>query len=113
MIINITDLIRETTSYFVSLFRRFECCLATYKFKDPHPAPKKPAKVHHVKPVASPQRVPVPKLLSPPEPEPEREPEPEPEPAQDTQQTPYAASYQNPNPAAAMAPLTGKIVCSY
>ena len=92
-------------------FHRFECCLPTYKFKDAHPAPKKPAKVHHVKPVASPQRVPVPKLLSPPEPEPEQEPEPEPE--QDTQQSLYAAAYQNSDPAAAMAPLTGKQLCTY
>ncbi|CAH3194723.1 unnamed protein product [Porites evermanni] len=75
---------------------KFECCLPTYKFHDSHPAPKKPAKDHHVKPVASPQRVPVPKLASPPEPT-------EGPAAQDLQPpSPYAGGYQNPDPAAAM-----------
>lgn len=83
---------------------RFECCLPTYKFHDSHPAPKKPAKDHHVKPVASPQRVPVPKLASPPEPT-------EGPAAQDLQPpSPYAGGYQNPDPAAAMmAPPAGKV----
>jgi len=86
--------------------------LPTHKFhkysdhKNSHPAPKKPAKVHHdIKPVASPQRVPVPKLFSPPE--------PTEAPAQDLQQSPYAGGYQYPTPAAALAPPAGKRECQF
>lgn len=73
-------------------FSRFECCLPTYKFKDSHSDHKKPTKLHHVKPIASPQRAPVPKLLS--------QPEQTEATVQDTQQSPYAGSYTAPSPAA-------------
>lgn len=73
-------------------FSRFECCLPTYKFKDSHSDHKKPTKLHHVKPIASPQRAPVPKLLS--------QPEQTEATVQDTQQSPYAGGYPAPSPAA-------------
>lgn len=85
---------------------RFDCCLPTHKFhtkqsdhKTSHPRPHKPAKVHHdIKPVASVQRVPIPKLFALPAPT-----EPE---AQEPQQSPYAG-YQYQDAASPVGPTAG------
>lgn len=88
---------------------RFECCLPTYKFKDSHSDHKKPTKLHHVKPIASPQRAPVPKLLS--------QPEQTEAAVQDIQQSPYAGGYPAPSPApspaaAATCPGSCPLACA-
>ncbi|XP_029193903.2 proline-rich protein 2-like [Acropora millepora] len=73
----------------------FKCCLPTYKFHDSLPEPKKTVKPHHVKPIASPQRAPVPKLFSQPKPTEARVPDAQ-QPYADDQQSPYGEPYQNP-----------------
>ncbi|XP_068743081.1 ras-associated and pleckstrin homology domains-containing protein 1-like [Montipora capricornis] len=78
----------------------FKCCLPTYKFHDSHPEPKKSPKLHHVRPVAAPQRAPVPKLISQPKPTDARVPDVPQLPYADVQQSPYADQYQYANQAA-------------
>lgn len=86
---------------------RFKCCLPSYKFhkklsdhKQSHPKPHKPAKIvhHDIKPVASVQRVPIPKLFA--------LPSPTEAPAQEPQQSPYAG-YQYQDAASPVAPTAG------
>ena len=69
--------------------------MPTYKFHDSLPEPKKTVKPHHVKPIASPQRAPVPKLFSQPTPTEARVPDAQ-QPYADDQQSPYGEPYQNP-----------------
>ena len=84
----------------------FECCLPTHKFhkqsdhKTSHPKPHKPTKVHlDIKPVASVQKVPIPKLFALPAPTEDAAAQ------QDSQQSPYAG-YPYQDAALAAAPVT-------
>lgn len=88
-------------------YYRFRCCLPTHKFrkqsdhKPSHPKPHKPAKVHlDIKPVASVQRVPIPKLFALPAPTEEAAAQQEP------QQSPYAG-YPYQDAVAPVAPTAG------
>ena len=98
---------------FFYLFHRFDCCLATHKFhkkqSDHKPSSSKPQeppkpKVHHdITPVASPQRVPIPKLFA--------MANPSQGPAQDAQQSPQPSpyeGYQYQDAVAPVAPTAGK-----
>lgn len=102
-----------TSSWQKNLFHRFDCCLATHKFhkkqSDHKPSSSKPQeppkpKVHHdITPVASPQRVPIPKLFA--------MANPSQEPAQDAQQSPQPSpyeGYQYQDAVAPVAPTAGK-----
>lgn len=94
---------------------RFDCCLATHKFhkkqSDHKPSSSKPQeppkpKVHHdITPVASPQRVPIPKLFA--------MANPSQEPAQDAQQSPQPSPYEGYQYQDAVAPVapTAGITC--